>query len=138
MSPSVLPLNNQEQFPLGWTGWISLQHKGLSRVLSNTTVQKHQFFGDQFCSHHFMGNRWGNNGNSHRLYFLGLQNHCWRRKWQPTPIFLRGEFHGQRSLESYSPWGHKESDMTRQPSTSDTQALKCFNSFKSHKRELLW
>ena len=36
----------------------------------------------------------------------------WRRKWQPTPIFLPGEFHGQRSLEDYSPWGHKKSDTT--------------------------
>ena len=37
----------------------------------------------------------------------------WRRKWLPTPVFLPGEFHGQRSLVSYSPWGHKESDMTQ-------------------------
>ena len=44
---SVLPINIQEWFPLGWTGWISLQSKGLSRVFSNTTVQKHQFFGAQ-------------------------------------------------------------------------------------------
>ena len=36
----------------------------------------------------------------------------WRRKWQPTPVFLPGEFHGQRSLVGYGPWGHKESDMT--------------------------
>ena len=36
----------------------------------------------------------------------------WRRKWQPTPVFLSGESHGQRSLESYSPWGHRESDTT--------------------------
>ena len=36
----------------------------------------------------------------------------WRRKWQPTPVFLPGEFHGQRSLEDYSPEGSKESDMT--------------------------
>ena len=43
-SASVLPMNNQDLFPLGWTGWISLQSKGLSRVFSNTTVQKHQFF----------------------------------------------------------------------------------------------
>ena len=41
---SVLPVNTQGWFPLGWTGWISLQSKGLSRVFSNTTVQKHQFF----------------------------------------------------------------------------------------------
>ena len=44
-SASVLPMNIQERFPLGWTGWISLQSKGLSRVFSNTTIQKHQFFG---------------------------------------------------------------------------------------------
>ena len=46
-SASVLPMNVQDRFPLGWTGWISLQSKGLSRVFSNTTVQKHQFFGTQ-------------------------------------------------------------------------------------------
>ena len=44
---SVLPMNIQDWSPLGWTGWISLQSKGLSRVSSNTTVQKHQFFGAQ-------------------------------------------------------------------------------------------
>ena len=43
-SASVLPMNTQDWSPLGWIGWISLQSKGLSRVLSNTTVQKHQFF----------------------------------------------------------------------------------------------
>ena len=43
-SISVLPMNIQNWFPLGWTGWISLQSKGLSRVFFNTTVQKHQFF----------------------------------------------------------------------------------------------
>ena len=47
VSASVLPMNNQGWFPLGWTGWISLQSKGLSRVYSNTTVQKHQFFSTQ-------------------------------------------------------------------------------------------
>ena len=36
----------------------------------------------------------------------------WRRQWQPTPVFLPGESHGERSLASYSPWGGKESDMT--------------------------
>ena len=46
-STSVLPMNTQDWSPLGWTGWISLQLKGLSRVFSNTTVQKHQFFGAQ-------------------------------------------------------------------------------------------
>ena len=43
-STSVLPVNTQDWCPLGWTDWISLQSKGLSRVFSNTTVQKHQFF----------------------------------------------------------------------------------------------
>ena len=46
-SASVLPMNIQDWFPLGWTGWISLQSKRLSRVFSNTTLQKHQFFGTQ-------------------------------------------------------------------------------------------
>ena len=54
-SALVLPINIQDWFPLGWTGWISLQFKGLSRVFSNTTVQKHQFFVPQlslwFSSH---------------------------------------------------------------------------------------
>ena len=57
-SPSVLPKNTQDWSPLGWTGWISLQSKGLeskswvqvSRVFSNTTVQKHQFFSTQVSS----------------------------------------------------------------------------------------
>ena len=46
-SASVLPMNIQDWLPLGWTGWISLQSKGLSRVFSNTTVQQHPFFGTQ-------------------------------------------------------------------------------------------
>ena len=49
-SVSVLPMNTQDWSPLGWTGWISLQSKGLSRVFSNTTVQKHQFFSAQLSS----------------------------------------------------------------------------------------
>ena len=48
---SVLPMNTQDWPPLEWTGWISLQSKGLSRVFSNTTVQKHQFFGAQLSSY---------------------------------------------------------------------------------------
>ena len=47
-SASVLPMNIQGWFPLGWTSWISLQSKGFSRVFSNNPVQKHQFFGAQF------------------------------------------------------------------------------------------
>ena len=47
---SVLPMNTQDWSPFEWTGWISLQSKGLSRVFSNTTVQKNQFFGAQLSS----------------------------------------------------------------------------------------
>ena len=55
-SAPVLPMNSQDWFPLGWTGWISLQSKELSRILSNTTVQKNQFFSAQlsFFSHSYM------------------------------------------------------------------------------------
>ena len=49
-SASVLPMNTQDLSPSGWTGWIPLQSKGLTRVFSNTTVQKHQFFGAQLSS----------------------------------------------------------------------------------------
>ena len=49
-SASVPPVNTQDWSPSGWTGWISLQSKGFSRVFSNTTVQKHQFFGFQLSS----------------------------------------------------------------------------------------
>ena len=49
-SASVLWMNTQDLSPSGWTGWISLQSKGLSRVFSNTTVQKHHFFGIQLSS----------------------------------------------------------------------------------------
>ena len=63
-SASVLPMNIQNWFPLGWTGWISLQSKGLSRVFSNTTAQKHQFFGTQLSlwsnSHIHIHDSWKN------------------------------------------------------------------------------
>ena len=49
-SKSVLPINTQDWFPFGWTGWISLQSKGLSRVFCSTTVQKHPFFSAQLSS----------------------------------------------------------------------------------------
>ena len=120
-STLVFLMNIQDRFPLGWTAWISLLSKGLSRVFSNTAVQKHQFsrhsaFFIVQLSHSymttgktkvlarwtfvgkvmsllfnmlsrlvitffprskcFMANRWGSSGNSDRLYFLGLQNHC--------------------------------------------------------------
>ena len=119
-SLSVLPVNIQSWFPLGLTSLIPLQSKGLSRVFSNTTVWKHQFFGAQ-------SSLWS---NSHIWASLVAQTvkHLpamretrfnswvgkipWRRKWQPTPVLLPGKLHGLRSLVGYSPWGHKESDTT--------------------------
>ena len=52
-STSVMPVNTQDWSPLGWTGWISLHSKGLSRVFSNTTIQKHQFFGAHRLLHSY-------------------------------------------------------------------------------------
>ena len=49
-----------------------------------------------------------------RLISLCLREESWRRKWQPIPVFLPGESHGQRSLVGYSPWGRKDWDMTEQ------------------------
>ena len=53
-SASVFPMNTQDWSPLGWTSWISLQSKGLSRVFSNTILQKHQFFGAQLSLYVFI------------------------------------------------------------------------------------
>ena len=61
---SVLPMNTQDWSPLGWTGWISLQSKGLSRVFSNSTVQKCQFFCTQLSSPTFF---WGGGGKNTRV-----------------------------------------------------------------------
>ena len=84
-SASVLPMNIQDLFPLGWTGWISLQSKGLSRIFSllNTTVQKHQFFSelsflysptltfihDYWKNHSFVEPRWTFAGKVMSLLF---------------------------------------------------------------------
>ena len=60
---SVLPVNTQDWSPLGWTGWISLQSRGLSRFFSNTTVQKHQLFGTQlslWSNSHIRTDYWKN------------------------------------------------------------------------------
>ena len=73
-SASVLPMNTQDWLPLGWTAWISLQSKGLSRVFSNTTVQKHQFFGAQLYSSTLTSihDYWKN----HSFDWMDL---CWQR-----------------------------------------------------------
>ena len=78
-SASVLPTNIQDEFSLGWTGLISLQSKGLSRVFSNTTVEKHQFFSAQLSlqsnSHIHTGD---SNGNP-------LQYLAWKIPWMEEP-----------------------------------------------------
>ena len=73
-SASVLPMNIQDWFPSGWTGWISLQSKGLSRVFSNTTAQKHKFSSTQLKSSTLTSipGHWKN----HSLYQTDL---CWQR-----------------------------------------------------------
>ena len=64
----------------------------------------------------------------------------WRRAWQPTPVFLPGEFHGQRSLAGYSSWNHKESEMTERLSTAHCGKwcfLKIVCNFKARSRSVL-
>ena len=97
-SASVFPMNIKDWFPLGLTGLISLLSKRLSRVFSSTSVRKHQFFITQPSLEMALG--------------------LWKRKWQPTPLFLPGEFHGQRSLAGYSTWDHKKLDTTERLSYS--------------------
>ena len=77
---SFLPKNTQDWSPLGWTGWISLQSKGLSRVFSNTTIQKHQFFGTQLYSQ----------SNSHIINNKNNKSQLWHTNsiWLvPLPLF---------------------------------------------------
>ena len=72
-SASVLPMNTRDLSPSGWTGWISLQSKGLSRVFSNTSVQKHQFFGTQLSSQ-------SNSHNHRKKHSLDQTDLCWQSK----------------------------------------------------------
>ena len=75
----------------------------------------------------------------HRLY-INLSILRKRRKWQPTPIFLRGEFHGQGSLAGYSLWGHKESYTTERPSLTHSQerVVSVMHWGEKPKRSELW
>ena len=75
-STSVLPTNTQDWSPLGWTCWVSLQSKGLSRVFSNTTVQKHQFFSSQLSllSLTSVHNYWKNHScDIMHIFYLGTE-----------------------------------------------------------------
>ena len=133
VSASVLSVNIQDWIPLGLTGWISLQSKGLWRVFSNTTVQKHQFFSAQLsfgesngtplqysCLEKPMdGGAWkaavhGVAESQTQLSDFTFMFHFmhWRRKWQPTPVFLPEEYQGLGSLVGCRLWGRTESDTT--------------------------
>ena len=123
-----------------------MQSKGLSRVFSNATVQKHQFFSTQFSLEKEMATHsiflpgqsheqrslvgygpWGRTelDMTEQLHFqfsLSTFMH-WRRKWQPTPVFLPEESHGQRSLVGCCLWGRTESDTTEAMSRSSKSSF---------------
>ena len=103
-SASVSPVNTQDWSPLAWTGWISLQSKGLSRVFSNNTAQKHKFLVLSFLHSPTLTSIHDHGKNHsldqtylcwqisivlfHMFHSSGIEvttTFCWRRKWQPTP-----------------------------------------------------
>ena len=106
-------LNYEESWvPKNWWIWSVMLEKTLESLLMKVkeesekvglklNIQKTNIM----ASHYFMANRWENNGSNERLYFGGLQNHCQRRQWHPTPVLLPGKSHGWRSLVGCSPWG---------------------------------
>ena len=98
---SFLPKNTQGWSPLEWTGWISLQSKGPSRVFFNTTVQKHQFFSAQLSSH----------SNSH-IHTWPLEKRC--HHWLDGHEFkwTLGIHDGQGGMACCDSWDYKESDTT--------------------------
>ena len=118
-SASVLTMNIQGWFPFGLTGLMSLQSMGLSRVFSSTTIQKvlilwHLAFFLVQLSHLCITTGktialtiWTFVGKVMSLLFPSLS-----RKWQPIPVFLPGESHGQGSLVGCRLWGHTQSDTT--------------------------
>ena len=99
-SASVLPLNIQDWFPLGWTDWISLQSEGLSRVFSNTTVQKHQFFGRSAffiiqLSHPYMST--GKTMKSWKLSCLVVSDSVQPHRRQPTRLLCPWDSPGKNT-----------------------------------------
>ena len=145
---SVLPTNIQGWFPLGLTGLISLQSKGLSRVFSSTTVWKHQFFRVQpslgfpggsdgkesACNAGDLGStyretyrleRSPGEGHGNPFPYSCLENPRLGKSsggGHGSPLQYSGleNPHGQRRLVSYSPWGHQQSNMTKRLSTQHT------------------
>ena len=103
---SFLPKKSQGWSPSEWTGWISLQSKALSRVFSNTRVQKHQFFSIwHLCNIRLpcwlSGKEHTFQCSKHR-FNPWVGKIPWRRKWHSTPVFLPRKSHGQKSLVGYS------------------------------------
>ena len=89
--------------PLGWTGWISLQSKGLSRVFSNTTVQKHlKTKHIYYFTVVLVSTKPFNYTHTHTLFQIPIRG-C--LQWHPTPVLLPGKSHGWRSLAGCSSWG---------------------------------
>ena len=98
----VLPMNVQGWFPLGWTGLISMQSKGLSRVFSSTTIQKHQFSSAQ-PSLGLPGcfRQWRICLQCKRTRISSSVGKIpWRREWLPTAVFLPGKSHGKGACQS--------------------------------------
>ena len=103
-STSVIPVNSQDWSPLGWTGWISLQSKGLSRVFSNTTVQKHQFFGTQLSLQ--------SNSTIHTWLILILHPTPTLRVFGTWPVWMLLEMLAPNSYSckcDWNPWSHIQS-----------------------------
>ena len=131
--------------------WPILRTKSL--VPRDGTTYKLSFWTMKLLRRHFSGETVGKWNLSPRnlslwriiLGWLFLGNRrlrksfvltSWKRKWQPTPVFLPGEFHRQRSLEGYSPWGHKQSDMTERLTLSLTLELWFIPSHHPHSQIL--
>ena len=132
---SVLPMNIQDSSPLGWTGLISLQSKGLTRVFSNTTVQKHQFLGAQFSLHPTLTSMDFHGGSITKESACcagdvglnpGLGRFPWRRAWQITPVFLPGE----------SPWTEEHGQLHSMGSRRVSHTWATKNSTRIHTWQL--
>ena len=125
-SASDLPMNIQDWFPLGWTGWISLQSKGLSRYQGSFSTPQFKGINSLVLSFpyspplisveikamvHSDGNESANNaGEAHSIPWVGMIP--WRGKWQHSPVFLPGASPRQKNILGYSPRDHRESDVT--------------------------
>ena len=124
-STSILPVNIQDWFPLGWIIWSPCSQRDSQESSPTPQFESRQenlklssLLSFLLFSRVFPGDASNKEPDCHcrRNKWCGFSPWVgkipWRRKWQPTPAFLPGEFHGQRSLMGYGPWVHKESDTT--------------------------